>query len=101
MDNASCTSTMPFFSSEDIQSAMTRCNFEKGIGPDAFDGRLLKDELVRAAVADFLRASLNSGEVPEHITEGRLVLLTKGQGHRVVPVEETRPIVVNSHLQNL
>lgn len=77
---------------------MEKTNFTKGIGPDGFDGQVLSDATVRALVAKFLCDALNSGTIPQHIKDGRLVLLTKNTRQTVVPIEETRPIVINSHL---
>jgi len=32
----------PFTAAEEIQDAMEQCNFDKAIGEDGFDGRILK-----------------------------------------------------------
>ena len=37
------------FSELEIATALSQCNFNKGIGPDGFDGRIIqKDEEVKA-----------------------------------------------------
>ena len=31
----------PFFSYSDVEEAVKQCNFNKGLGPDGFDGNVL------------------------------------------------------------
>ena len=33
--------TSPLFTAEDVMTAVKDCNFNKGLGPDGFDGNLL------------------------------------------------------------
>ena len=49
--------THKLFSEEDIDNAIKECNFNKGLGPDGFDGNILtKSNLeVENPVADSLR----------------------------------------------
>ena len=51
---------MPLFNSADISEAINDCNFEKAIGPDGFDGRVLKmNEDIQAKVVNELTEALN------------------------------------------
>jgi hypothetical protein len=49
--------THRLFSDEDIENAIKECNFNKGLGPDGFDGNILtkSNHEVENPVADSLR----------------------------------------------
>ena len=83
-----------------MEQAINECNFDKGLGPDGFDGKLLKNPKIRANVKEFVARSINHSSFPEYLKEGRLVLFTKN-GKDEAAVEETRPIVITSHLTKL
>ena len=53
-----------FFTAD--MSALKECNFDKGLGPDGFDGNLLKanDELKSKIITEVVSA-LNNCEIPE------------------------------------
>ena len=89
------------FSRDEILAAIKQTNFQKSLGPDGFDGQIMKDASVKEAVADQLASMLTNGHLPSFFKSGRLVLLSKKTSKSVVPVEETRPIVVNSHLYKI
>jgi hypothetical protein len=44
---------------------------------------------------------LNEGEFPYYLMTGRLILLSKEENTSVVNIEDTRPIVVNSHITKI
>jgi hypothetical protein len=44
---------------------------------------------------------LNKGTYSEYFRKGRLVLLSKKIGELVVTLDQTRPIVVNSHMTKI
>ncbi len=53
--------TIPPFSTEDVENAAKDSNFNKGLGPDYFDGNLLRDnEDLRAKVVYEIANALNS-----------------------------------------
>ena len=64
------------FSADEVQAALKECNFDKGLGPDGFDGNVLKtnDELKSKIITEVVSA-LNNGEIPEYLREGRLIPL--------------------------
>ena len=53
------------FTAEEVQAALKECNFDKGLGPDGFDGNVLKtnDELKSKIITEEVSA-LNNGEIP-------------------------------------
>ena len=64
------------FTADEVQAALKECNFDKGLGPDGFDGNVLKtnDELKSKIITEVVSA-LNNGEIPEYLREGRLIPL--------------------------
>ncbi len=52
--------THKLFSEEDIDNAIKECNFNKGLGPDGFDGNILikSNREVENPVADSLRRQI-------------------------------------------
>ena len=64
------------FSVDDIANAAQCSNFNKGIGPDCFDGNVLKKntELNNKIMAEITDA-LNNMTIPEYLRVGRLVPL--------------------------
>ena len=64
------------FSAEDIVNAAKESNFNKGLGPDCFDGNILQcSELLRNKVVFEIANSLNSAKIPDYLRSGRLVPL--------------------------
>ena len=83
----------------EIQTAIDQCNFNKGIGPDGFDGRIFeRDPSIREFISEEIKDTLNRGEISNHLKIARLVPLTKIKGRSVASVEEIRPIMIKSHL---
>jgi hypothetical protein len=71
IDSSSGTFKLP-----DIMDAIKRSNFNKGLGPDCFDGNILKtSELLNSKVAIEILDALNRGDIPEYLNIGRMVPL--------------------------
>ena len=87
------------FSELEIATALSQCNFNKGIGPDGFDGRIIqKDEEVKAILTKEITAMINCGQVPDHLKIARLVPLTKMKGTSTATIQDVRPIMIKSHI---
>ncbi len=70
--------TIRLFSTEDIDNATKASNFNKGLGPDCFDGNVLKSsEELRRKIGFEITDALNSQRIPEYLRSGRLVPLQK------------------------
>jgi hypothetical protein len=67
---------VPMFSTQDVDNAAKVSNFFKGLGPDCFDGNILKnnDELRKKLVFEITDA-MNSQTIPDYLRSGRLVPL--------------------------
>ena len=90
------------FSVEDILNAAKESNFNKGLGPDCFDGNILeKSEVLRNKVVFEIANSLNSAKIPDYLKSGRLVPLQKTQTKGPVSLDDIRPIVVRSHISKI
>jgi hypothetical protein len=64
------------FSLEDIRQATSQSNFNKGLGPDCFDGNLVnQNEQLGAKVLQEITDALNNSQIPEYLKVGRLVPL--------------------------
>ena len=87
-----------FFSETEIATALSECNFNKGIGPDGFDGIIKIDEEVKAILTREITAMINSGQVPDHLKIARLVPLTKIKGSSTATIQDVRPIMIKSHI---
>lgn len=87
------------FSAEDVARAIGQTNFNKGLGPDGFDGNVLQrsQELREKVCADIAHA-LNSGLIPDHLKVGRMIALSKRKGSSIAGSKEVRLIAVQSHL---
>ncbi len=93
---------MPLFSREEIDDAAKVTNFNKGLGPDCFNGNVLKNsEELRRKVVYEITDALNSSSIPEYLRSGRLVPLQKTQGRGPVSLDDIRPIVVRSHISKV
>lgn len=67
---------VPMFSTEEVDNATKASNFNKGLGPDCFDGNILKDNKeLRSKVLFEVADALNSSNIPEYLRSGRLVPL--------------------------
>jgi len=70
--------TESMFTLNDVVAATKSSNFNKGLGPDCFDGNILKSSTdlnnkIMAEVTD----ALNTMRIPEYLRVGRLVPLKK------------------------
>ena len=69
------------FSDLDVVEAMKASNFNKGLGPDGFDGNILKPsdpshQLTQVLSAQILGLLNKPSNIPKYIYEGRLMLLS-------------------------
>ena len=70
--------SVPPFTVEEIQEATKSSNFNKGLGPDCFDGSILKNNSqLEMKVLYEITNALNSASIPEYLRVGRLVPLQK------------------------
>jgi hypothetical protein len=68
--------TTALFSTEDIVLATKQSNFNKGLGPDCFDGNLMdRNQELGMKVMNEIAEALNSSRIPEYLRVGRLVPL--------------------------
>ena len=94
--------TVSMFTLDDVVAATKSSNFNKGLGPDCFDGNILKSstDLNNKIMAEITDA-LNSMRIPEYLRVGRLVPLQKTSTKGPVGLDEIRPIVVRSHVSKI
>ena len=76
MEDEEMINTSPLFTMDEVVAATKCSNFNKGLGPDCFDGNMLKssaelNEKIMAEVTD----ALNTMRIPEYLRIGRLVPL--------------------------
>ena len=77
-------------------------NFNKGLGPDCFDGNVLNaSEHLSSKMALEIMDALNEGTVPEYLNIGRMVPLQKTATKGPVTQEEIRPRVFRSHISKI
>ena len=70
------SSSVAAFTREEVVEAVKSCNFNKGMGPDCFDGGVLhSNEQLRDKVVSEITEALNSASIPTYLREGRLVPL--------------------------
>ena len=94
--------TTALFSFEDVVEATKQSNFNKGLGPDCFDGNLLsQNKELSTKVTEELADALNSCNIPEYLRVERLVPLQKTYTQGPVALDEIRPIVIRSHLSKI
>jgi hypothetical protein len=83
---------------DDIREATKQSNFNKGLGPDCFDGNILnKNEQLSEKVLSEIAEALNNATIPDYLRVGRLVPLQKTFTKGPCALDEIRPIVVRSH----
>ena len=86
----------------DISEAIKSCNFNKGLGPDCFDGNILQSyQSLCDKVSYEIMDALNQGDIPEYLRIGRMVPLQKTATKGPVALDEIRPIVVRSHISKI
>jgi hypothetical protein len=90
------------FTTEDVVRAIRETNFDKGLGPDSFDGNVLlkSPELHNKVCADVANA-LNRGMIPDHLKIGRMIALSKRKGSSIASSKEVRHIAILSHLAKI
>ena len=92
-------SFLELFILSNISEANKSSNFNKGLGPDCFDGNILHlDELVCSKISLEIMDALNQGNIPEYLRVGRMAPLQKTSTKGTVALDEIRPIVVRSHI---
>ena len=66
------------FTADEVRDAAKSSNFNKGLGPDCFDGNLLRNNSqLESKVVDEITFALNNACIPEYLRVGRLVPLQK------------------------
>ena len=90
------------FDTDDVVSAAKCSNFNKGLGPDCFDGNTLKsncdlNDKLMVEIAD----ALNTANLPEYLRVGRLVPLQKTATKGPVALDDIRLIVVRLHISKI
>jgi hypothetical protein len=81
------------FSIEDVEKAIENCEFNRGLGPDMFDGNVLKNKEIKDNLVSQVKDMLNRNELPEYVKEGRMMCLSK-TGKAEVELKDIRPIVI-------
>ena len=69
-------SSSGLFKLSEITEAIKNSNFNKGLGPDCFDGNILQlSELLCSKVSLEIMDALNQGDIPDYLRVGRMVPL--------------------------
>ena len=64
------------FTREEVVEAMKSSNFNKGLGPDCFDGNVMKNNpQLQKKIAEEITTALNTGTIPDYLKVGRLIPL--------------------------
>ena len=64
------------FTREEVTEAIKGSNFNKGLGPDCFDGNVLSSNtMLKTKVVEEIANALNIASIPEYLRTGRLVPL--------------------------
>ena len=82
---AAAETTQGMLTEADVELAMKASNFNKGLGPDGFDGTILKpgdpsNRLTQEITAQILGLLKQPMSIPRYLYEGRLVPLSKNKG---------------------
>jgi len=94
------------FTAQDVEEAMKASNFNKGLGPDGFDGTILQPgnlthRPTQVITGQILGLLTNPLKIPKYLDEGRLVPLSKNKGKDQAELKDIRPIVVRSHVAKI
>ena len=90
------------FNHDDISEAIKNTNFDKGLGPDGFDGHvLIQNADLRGKITEELVKILNDGQLPGYLLEANIVALSKAKGSNQVQPDDVRFIAVRSHLSKI
>jgi len=103
---AAADASLGLFTDSDVVEAIKASNFNKGLGPDGFDGSILKPgdlshpptQVLSAQILGLLNKPMS---IPKYLYEGRLVPLSKNKGKDQAELKDIRPIVVRSHLAKI
>ena len=103
---AASDASLGLFTDSDVVEAIKASNFNKGLGPDGFDGSVLKPgdlahpptQVLSAQILGLLNKPMS---IPKYLYEGRLVPLSKNKGKDQAELKDIRPIVVRSHLAKI
>ena len=69
-------SSSQLFKLSEITEAIKNSNFNKGLGPDCFDGNILQlNELLCCKVSLEIMDALNQVDIPDYLRVGRMVPL--------------------------
>jgi hypothetical protein len=103
---AAADASLGLFTDSDVVEAIKASNFNKGLGPDGFDGSILKPgdtshPPTQALSAQILGLLNKPMSIPKYLYEGRLVPLSKNKGKDQAELKDIRPIVVRSHLAKI
>ena len=90
------------FTMDDIMKAIQATDFQKGLGPDRFNGMALQqsEDLLKKVAAELV-LMLNFGSIPEYLKEARVVALSKVRGSSEVEADDIRFISMRSHLSKV
>ena len=77
VDTSSSMSVSPF-TREEVLEATKSSNFNKGMGPDCFDGNVMRNhERLGEKIVNEITQALNNAAIPDYLRVGRLVPLQK------------------------
>ena len=94
------------FTASNVEEAMKASNFNKGLGPDGFDGCMLRPgdashQLTQDITAQITSLLNNPMSIQKNLNEGRFVPLSKNKGMDQAELKDIRPIVVRSHVAKI
>ena len=77
MNTSPCSGiSVTSFTREEVLEAIKSSNFNKGLGPDCFDGNVLSSNTsLKTKVVEEITNELNIASIPEYLCTGRLVPL--------------------------
>ena len=104
--DAAVEATQGMFTPQDVEEAMRASYFNKGLGPDGFNGTILQPgnpdhRLTQVITGQILGLLGNPQKIPKYLYEGRLVPLSKNKGKDQAELKDIRPIVVRSHVAKI
>ena len=81
---------------------MEICNFNKALGPDWLSGKtLVQDKKVKETFTDWMLEIMNGRrKAPDYLSSCRLTLISKTSKAELA-VENTRPILISSHITKI
>ena len=69
-------SSSELFKLSDVTEVIKSLNFNKGLGPDCFEGNILQlDELLCSKISLEIMDALNQGDIPDYLRVGRMIPL--------------------------